>query len=102
LYPSWSPDGKIIAFSQNEGIGQASITLIDADGSNQRRLVTLNSPINGRVVWSPDGKQVAYTASPDGIDDNLYVLRVDGSEPPREIEQHILGGQIEWLLDGAN
>jgi Tol biopolymer transport system component len=62
--PSWSPDGKTIAFSyrQNgEGAG-AQIWVVNADSTGKRRLVvppkgaSFSSP-----TWSPDGKRIAFS-----------------------------------------
>jgi Tol biopolymer transport system component len=36
-YPSWSPDGKMIAFTSNRD-GNNEIYIMDVDGNNPRRL----------------------------------------------------------------
>lgn len=41
-YPAWSPDGRWIAFDSNREGDDNEIYLMDADGSNVRR-----------VTWSP-------------------------------------------------
>ena len=39
LDPSWSPDGKTIAFTSNRN-GELEIYSMNANGSNQKRLTT--------------------------------------------------------------
>ncbi len=54
--PAWSPDGKQIAYFHNSP-GRLGIRLIDADGENDREIVS------GYVelpAWSPDGKKLLY------------------------------------------
>jgi Tol biopolymer transport system component len=56
--PAWSPDGSKIAF-----VSYGEIYLMDADGSDQKRL-THSQPGYGatRPAWSPDSTKIAYTS----------------------------------------
>jgi len=65
--PSWSPDGKQIAFARVHGEGDVDkmpntdVFVIDARaGGEPRRLTTSTAEEGGRLTWSPDGKQIAY------------------------------------------
>ena len=62
---TWSPDGSTLAFTRavaGANDMRSGITLIDADGTNSRSLVTHAYPTNDGigVVWSPRGDQIAY------------------------------------------
>ncbi len=56
-----SPDGSTIAFLSDRE-GTARIYLMNADGTNLRRLTT-HTGEESAPTWSPDGKQLAYVMS---------------------------------------
>ncbi|HVX15380.1 MAG TPA: hypothetical protein VHC22_29595 [Pirellulales bacterium] len=59
--PTWSPDGKQIAFASNRSgvLGSFHIWAMDADGANPRRLVARNTIGFIYPSWSPDGAQTS-------------------------------------------
>jgi Tol biopolymer transport system component/imidazolonepropionase-like amidohydrolase len=58
LHPTWSPDGKQIAFASRAG-GSYDIWMVDADGSGARQLTDF--PVNVlQPRWSPDGHRIAF------------------------------------------
>ncbi|HVE51164.1 MAG TPA: protein kinase, partial [Casimicrobiaceae bacterium] len=61
--PTFSPDGKRIAFSSQRG-GQIEIFVMNADGTEQRRLTNFSANGLGAVApaWSPDGKRIAFNS----------------------------------------
>jgi TolB protein len=56
--PAWSPDGRQIAFVSDRS-GAPQIYVMNADGSNQRRISFLGG-YNAHPAWSPDGRWIAY------------------------------------------
>ena len=63
--PEWSPDGTQIAFqSQASGATTNDIYVMNADGSNKRKLITGSDNI--RPHWSPDGKYLAFSSTRTG------------------------------------
>jgi Tol biopolymer transport system component len=77
-YPSWSPDGKRIAFNSNLS-GDHVMYIVDVDGS---RVVDLSRVGEGwQVDWSPDGRSILFTSHRDHPDNytDIYVMRPYGS-----------------------
>ncbi|KTD21162.1 Tol-Pal system beta propeller repeat protein TolB [Legionella londiniensis] len=64
MSPSWSPDGRHIAFVSFER-KKAQIFVVEV-ASGKRRLITDFPGINGAPAWSPDGKELAVVLSKNG------------------------------------
>jgi dipeptidyl aminopeptidase/acylaminoacyl peptidase len=60
-HPSWSPDGKFLAFESNRD-GDFQIYTIPADGGEAVRLTKLSTGAT-QPVWSPDGGRIAFVSS---------------------------------------
>jgi Tol biopolymer transport system component len=64
--PSWSPDGKRIAFYSNRDEGKYEIFVIDPDGSGLTQL-TKTAGRTWFPFWSPDGKRIAYPTGSETV-----------------------------------
>jgi tol-pal system beta propeller repeat protein TolB len=96
-WPAFSPDGKLIAFGLSLD-GNYDIYVMDADGSNRRRLT--NSPgLDMRPAWSPDGRHIAFTSNRDGHY-QIYVMNADGSEQRRVTNHPERDDFPTWHPDG--
>ena len=93
-----SPDGSMLAVSNNdEGLG-SRIYIVDLAGKQPPRLVTPLSPsyLHG---WSPDGTTLAYCASRNG-DYDVYTIPADGGEEMRLTDVPGLDDGPEYSPDG--
>lgn len=83
--PNWSPDGTKIAFQADRDIpvGNTEIYVMNADGSNQKRLT--NYPGHDDWPdWSPDGSQIVFSRGASFLTPEIYVMGAAGGEP-REV-----------------
>jgi len=109
--PRYSPDGKQIAFHSNRdakpagapAVRGADIYVMNADGSNVRRLTTSPGGRNtGNRAWSPDGRQIAFNSNRDGQpgDIYIYVMSADGSAMRQLTHSIKPDGHPRWSPDG--
>jgi Tol biopolymer transport system component len=94
--PSWSPDGKWLAFAQRSN-GRSAVYLIRADGTDRQLLVyDAAAP-----AWSPDGRSIAYRARCGGI----KLVTPDGRDvtPATAASCGAIGidGRPVWSPDGT-
>ena len=107
--PSWSPDGKTILFTswrkEKEGEPRAPhIYAMDADGSNQRRLVPESLNTSDGATWSSDGQWIVYSRKGEkGAD--VYIAGSDGKNERRlthDQEQNLYNGSPTFSPDGKS
>ena len=98
-YPSWSPDGKRIAFNSNLS-GSHVMYIVDVDGSHVVDLSTVEE--GWQVDWSPDGRSILFTSHRDHPDNytDVYAMRPDGSGIRRLTTN--LGYTPAWSPDGGH
>ena len=98
-YPSWSPDGKRIAFvSWRDKKGKYDIYLMDADGKNQQRL-TENPGYDRDPSWSPNGERIAFVSDRDG-NKEIYLMDADGKNQRRLTRNPSPDTNPSWSPDG--
>lgn len=78
-YPSWSPDGKKIAFRRMIGDMNSEVFVANSDGSDVRNL-TNHPAFDGWPAWSPDGTQIAFSSNRNA-NYQIFVMNADGSDP---------------------
>jgi Tol biopolymer transport system component len=98
-FPSWSPDGKTIAFNTVAGCPvPGEIFVINADGSGLTNLT--NHPAgDARAAWSPNGRQIAFNSNRDG-DGEIWVMNANGSDPVQLTFNSATDQAPDWSPDG--
>jgi TolB protein len=78
--PAWAPDGKQLAAVLTRD-GTSQIYLMNADGSNLRRLTT-SGAIDTEPFFTPDGQSIYFTSDRGGSP-QIYRMAASGGEPTR-------------------
>jgi TolB protein len=113
--PDWSPDRRRIAFHSNRDAAPSGtppfrgseIHVMDADGSNVRRLtVTAPGRTTQNPAWSRDGQRLAFDSTRDGesilTDWEIYLMDADGTSIRRLTNDRKPDGHPRWSPDGRH
>ena len=99
VQPSWSPNGREIAFSRSENRGLSQIYIMDNRGSNAR-------PISGghfndrNPAWSPDGRRIAFVHARALGQPSIYTMNVNGENRVRLSDCHA-DARPTWSPDSS-
>lgn len=96
--PAWSPDGRKIAFVSARD-GNAEIYVMEADGSNVRR-VTDDPLENGYPRWSTNGSALVHTAGSFETDRWSLVFTDVESLESRVLVDDVDSGNAAWAPTG--
>ena len=105
---SWSPDGKLLAFTRQEGPHsgrweERTVQILNVETGEIRKL-TDHKVLEQYGLFSPDGSQVAYLYPREGARLNnieVYVTRVASGEAQslsRALDRNIV--RAVWMADG--
>jgi Tol biopolymer transport system component len=106
--PVWSPTGSQIAFQGMTTKRQWAIYVVDADGSNVRRLT--RSPADDEwPAWSPDGSRIVYDiVGTEPLNDSgfsqtseIYSISTSGGTPTRLTHNGVNDSQPSYSPDGT-
>jgi len=89
LFPVWSPDGAMLAFSRYAE-GQCGLFVAPALGGAERRVAACSGEALNYIGWSPDAKHLLTTAAlaADRADAAIALLPVDGGAVERLAYEH--------------
>ena len=99
---SWSPDGKLLAFSDRATSSKpTSIFLLSLDSREVRRLTSPQLPGDYNPVFSPDGRTLAFNRGSQGVT-SIYTVGVSGGPEERLASGAQYGWGLAWTSDGRN
>ena len=101
--PSWSPDGREIAFmSRRAGGVWYHIYVIGTDGQGLRRVTHELRELWGAQspAFSPDGKRIAYMSIDESSFSHIFVVNADGTDPKRLTHNQQWHGDPAWSVSG--
>jgi TolB protein len=89
---SWSPDGRHILYfkfsSASSEPQTATLWMMNANGTGQRRLYREGFGIIRNAIWSPDGQRIVFSAS-----SGVFVMGADGGHRHLFVAQ---GSELAW------
>ena len=99
LSPSWSPDGRKLAYVSFES-GNSAIYIQDISTGARDKIASFRG-INGAPSFSPDGRQLALTLSRSG-NPEIYVMDL-GSRSLRQLTNtSAIDTEPVWSADGSS
>lgn len=101
--PSWSPDGRKIAFASGFG-DETEVCVMRPNGTNRTRLTTNGQP-DFNPAWSPDGTRIAFIRfhrlSAEVRSANIWVMNADGRSETLLSRGRQADYQPAWSPDGT-
>ncbi len=96
--PTWSPDGRWIAFASNREAA-FDIYMVSVDGGEITRLTANSDIFQTSPAWSPDGALIAVEAN-TGRDQGIFLIRTDGGAGARLTKNPDFDIDPAWSPDG--
>lgn len=98
VLPTFSPDGRKIAFSSDRS-GSSEIWVADSIGGNPLRLTELGQAATKSPAWSPDGTRLAFESVAEGYS-RVYVVDAEGGTPRPILRDSSDAISPSWSIDG--
>ena len=97
--PEWSPDGSQILFRSDRD-DRWDIFVMNADGSNQRKLTGARSCQSTEAKWSPSGAKIGFIC---GLDKQaeLFMMNPDGTSTVRLTDDTDEDRALNWSPDNT-
>jgi Tol biopolymer transport system component/DNA-binding winged helix-turn-helix (wHTH) protein len=98
---SWSPDGKLLAYSDRASRSEAaSIFLLSLDSGEVRRVTSApRARGDSSPEFAPDGQTLAFSRDSQGVQ-SIYAIPVSGGEEQRLTSDAAQKWGLAWTPDG--
>lgn len=97
MSPTWSPDGKELAYVSFE-TGRPAVFRQRLNDATREQLTNFKG-LNGAPAWSPDGRKMALVLSKDG-NPEIYVLDMATRQFTRITNHFAIDTEPNWTPDG--
>jgi TolB protein len=97
ISPSWSPDGKKVAYVSFED--RKPVIYVHELATGRRIALSNQKGNNSAPAWSPDGKKLAVSLSRDG-NTQIYSINADGSDLHRLTRGRTIDTEPQYSADG--
>ncbi len=97
ISPSWSPDGKKVAYVSFED--RKPVIYVHELATGKRVMLSNQKGNNSAPAWTPDGKQLAISLSKDG-NTQIYGINSDGSGLHRLSRGYTIDTEPQYSPDG--
>ncbi len=96
--PTWSPDGRKIAFVSQTSAGGFALSVMNADETNKVEITPLNyvDSFLWLMSWSPDSSRITFQDNND-----IFVVNADGSNRQILVNNPAFDGEPAWSPDGS-
>ena len=104
--PTWSPDGKKIAFRVwSPSRDDEEIFVMNADGSDRHDVSRDPDAVDRSPAWSPDGRSIAFATGPEdgpgGFLDDIWLMSPDGADKRPLTHRRGIDEYPVWSPDGS-
>ncbi len=99
MSPSWSPDGRRLAYVSFET--QRPVIHIQELLTGERKRLQSFKGLNGAPSWSPDGKRLAVVLSRDG-NPEIYLYELSNDKLRRLTRNRAIDTEPVWSPDGKS
>lgn len=99
LSPSWSPDGRRLAYVSFEHNNNSAIYIQDLNTGARERVASFRG-INSAPSFSPDGRRLALTLSRSG-NPEIYVMDIASKALTQITNQFGIDTEPSWSADGG-
>ncbi len=96
-WPSWSPDGKWLAYVDTRRSGRL---VVMSSSGRDARVVAASSVTPARPAWSPDGARLAYLKSTDGSSRLVVTSLSTGAVSSVAAPAGVTVESFDWSPDG--